>query len=619
MRYSDRNHSRAGALGLCALATLTLTACGGGGGSSGSGGTTTPPPATTYTIGGSVSGLASSGLVLTDNGGDNLSVPSGATSFTFSQALASGAQYDVAVATQPSGETCTVSSASGTVSGKVTTVSVTCAAPSTYTVGGTISGLTSSGLILQLNGANNLSVASGATTFTFPTALAPGASYAVTEEQPPNGESCTITAGSGTSTVNVTSVKVACSVVSAAYSISGNISGLATSGLHLQFYATGQRLSVTAGSTTYTYPGVPTGTDVAMDVITPLEWQVCAPNSGNYSGPINANLTNQNLACAAVSSNVTTFAGSGGAGSSDGTGTSASFNGPAGVAVDSAGNVYVADANNNSIREISPAGVVTTFAGSSSGAKYFASFNLPAGVAVDSAGNVYVADTFDNEIRKITPSGTVTTLAGSTTPGSTNGTGASAQFNGPEGVAVNAAGDVYVADTGNNEIREITPAGVVTTLAGSTAPGSADGTGSAASFYQPAGIAVDASGDIYVADHGNNEIREVTPAGVVTTLAGSTTSGSADGTGAAASFDFPQAVAVDAAGNVYVADAGNNEIRIISANGIVTTLAGSTTPGSANGTGTVAQFNNPSGVALNASGDVYVGDFNNDEVRKIAP
>ena len=218
-------------------------------------------------------------------------------------------------------------------------------------------------------------------------------------------------------------------------------------------------------------------------------------------------------------------------------------------------------------------------------------------MAVDGSGNVYVADTDNNTIRKITPAGVVTTLAGTAgVPGSADGTGSAAQFNYPGGVAVDGSGNVYVADIDNNTIRKITPAGVVTTLAGTAGVhGSADGTGSAAQFYDPHGVAVDGSGNVYVADTDNNTIRKITPAGVVTTLAGTAgVYGSADGTGSAAQFNYPAGVAVDGSGNVYVADTYNDTIRQITPAGVVTTLAGTAgMPGSADGTGSAARFYYP--------------------------
>ena len=320
---------------------------------------------------------------------------------------------------------------------------------------------------------------------------------------------------------------------------------------------------------------------------------------------------------------VTTLAGSGSMGSADGTGTAASFNGPSGIAVDKSGNVYVADQRNNLIRMISPAGAVTTLAGSGSagsanGTGKAASFNGPNGVAVDDAGAVYVADFGNNLIRKITSAGAVTTLAGSGSVGSDDGTGTAASFKYPNGVAVDGSGNVYVADFGNDRIRKITSAGVVTTLAGSGSAGATDGTGSVASFYSPDGVAVGGSGNLYVADTDNNSIRKITPAGAVTTLAGSSVRGSADGLGTAASFYAPAGVAVDSSGDVYVVDTHNNLIRKITSAGAVAILAGSGVPGSANGTGTAASFNGSAAVAADASGNVYEADRNNNVIRKIA-
>ncbi len=327
----------------------------------------------------------------------------------------------------------------------------------------------------------------------------------------------------------------------------------------------------------------------------------------------------------------TTLAGYAGSGSADGTGSDARFFEPQGVAVDSASNVYVADRSNHTIRKVTPAGVVTTLAGlagsvgTPDGAGSAARFGYPQGVAVDSAGNVYVADGWNYTIRKVTPAGVVTTLAGlARSGGSVDGTGSAARFYWPSGVAVDSAGNVYVADTYNNTIRKVTPAGVVTTLAGRAGSwGSADGTGSAARFDYPSGVAVDSAGNVYVADLSNHTIRKVTPAGVVTTLAGlAGSSGSADGTGSAARFRQPSGVAVDSAGNVYVADNANNTIQKVTPMGVVTTVAGRAgilNSDSADGTGNAAQFEYPSGVAVDSAGNVYVADTVNATIRKVTP
>jgi sugar lactone lactonase YvrE len=184
---------------------------------------------------------------------------------------------------------------------------------------------------------------------------------------------------------------------------------------------------------------------------------------------------------------------------------------------------------------------------------------------VDSSGNVYVADKYSHRIRKITPNGTVTTLAGSGYAGDIDGIGTAASFHYPNGVAVDSSGNVYVADTSNQRIRKITPQGVVTAMAGA-GRGSADGTGMAAMFKNPIGVAVDSSGNVYVGDSENNRIRKITPQGVVTSLAGKEASGFADGTGTAAMFEHPRGVAVDSSGDVYVADTNNQRIRKITPN-----------------------------------------------------
>ncbi|MBS0632467.1 MAG: immunoglobulin domain-containing protein [Verrucomicrobia bacterium] len=314
-------------------------------------------------------------------------------------------------------------------------------------------------------------------------------------------------------------------------------------------------------------------------------------------------------------------------GTTDGTGSAARFNHLSAVATDAAGNIYVADTGGHTIRKVTTAGVVTTLAGkagvsgSADGTGSAASFKAPSGIAVDGSGNIYVADTQNHTIRKVTAAGVVTTIAGSPgVSGSADGT-AAARFFWPQGLALDAAGaNLYVADTNNHAIRKIVVAsGTVSTLAGTAgAAGSADGTGAAASFNAPEGIAIDQTGNLYVADTGNGLIRFVTPGGVVSTLAGlAGSAGAADGTGAAARFNHPAAIAVDASFIVYVLDTDNHTIRkIVSGAGVTTTIAGQAgAVGSADGTGGAARFNFPTGLFVSAAGDLYVADTDNSILR----
>ncbi len=312
---------------------------------------------------------------------------------------------------------------------------------------------------------------------------------------------------------------------------------------------------------------------------------------------------------------VTTLAGQAEqAGSSDGPGASARFDSPQGIAVDSAGNVYVADQNNRTIRKIDASGVVSTLAGAVGqrdlvdGQGASARFSGPGGLALNAtSGHLYVSD--GGAIRKITAAGMVSTLAGSGY-GASDGQGAAASFRLPEGVAVDSAGNIYVADNLNYTIRKVTPAGLVSTLAGLAGENtSSDGQGSAAGLYEPMGIAVDASGNAYVADTGNALIRKIATDGTVSTLAGSAIN---------SPFSKPQGVAVDAAGNVYVADTANHAIRKVTSGGQVSTLAGLVgTSGSADGSGGTARFNGPQSLLVDAAGNVYVADTGNSTIRRI--
>ena len=249
----------------------------------------------------------------------------------------------------------------------------------------------------------------------------------------------------------------------------------------------------------------------------------------------------------------------------------------------------------------------------------------PRGVAVDAAGNVYIVDTLNVRIRKVDTAGVITTFAGTGAPGDTGDTGqaTAAQVNAPFGIAVDGAGNVYIADTFNHRIRKVDTAGVITTFAGTGAAGDTGDTGqaTAAELNLPFDVDVDAAGNVYIADTGNSRIRKVDTAGVITTFAGTgvATFGGDSGQATAAQLNGPTGVAAGPAGNVYIADSGNDRVRKVDAGGVITTVAGTGVPGFSGDTGqaTAAQLDEPSGVAVDAAGNVYIADFNNSRVRKV--
>ena len=287
---------------------------------------------------------------------------------------------------------------------------------------------------------------------------------------------------------------------------------------------------------------------------------------------------------------------------------------PTGVAVDSVGNVYVTDRMIKVIKKITPAGVVTTIS---------TNYSLPNGLAVDNTGWIFIADS--KHLDKLFQFGTSTAFAGPGNNGNPmaveciDGNGAVARFGEVVGIVRDASGNFLVADASCNKIRKVTPAGVVTTFAGSGSVGAANGTGVAASFNQPQGIAIDGQGNLFVADANNHLIRKITPAGVVTTLAGVGTAGFVNGPAATAKFFRPTGVAVDTQGNIFVADSLNHSIRKITSSGTVSTYAGGASTGfcfdgpALSG----AMFHTPYGIAIDSGGNLFVADYGCGKVRKI--
>jgi len=320
-----------------------------------------------------------------------------------------------------------------------------------------------------------------------------------------------------------------------------------------------------------------------------------------------------------ISGVVSTYAGTGTPGSADGPIATATLSNPAAIAFDATtGNLYVADSFNNLIRKISSTGTVSVFAGSTSagftdGTGTAALFYSPQYLTVDAVGNIYVSDVGNNAIRKITPAGVVTTLAGTGKVGYADGTGTAVRFYNPAGLAVDALGNVYVADRGNNTIRKVTAAGVVSTYLtyATNAAGFGDGS-NAPRFADPIGLAIDSKNNLYVADRGNNAIRIISADGVVNTVVGSPL------TARAPLLNYPAGICIDKTGNIFITDQSGRVMEITASGNTLYTLAGSiNTTGFANGTGTAATFNSPRGITADAAGNVYVADSENNVIRKV--
>jgi len=320
------------------------------------------------------------------------------------------------------------------------------------------------------------------------------------------------------------------------------------------------------------------------------------------------------------------FAGDGGPA------TSALLANPTGIAIDRSGNIYIADRGNNRIRLVTASsGVITTIAGSNTiglsgdgGSAAKATFTLPTSLAFDSAGNLYIADENDYVIRRISTAGIITTVAGTGQPGSggDNGPATKAQLSGPEGIAVDASGNLYIVDTYNQRIRYVNAAGMITTIAGNGVAGFSGDNGPAVSaqFSSPIGIALDASGAVYVADLDNNRVRRFTVGGTIGTFAGTTINIGDGGPSIQARLNAPWSIAVDSSGNLYIADRSDNRVRKVAPSGTIATLAGNGQNGYGGdgGPSTMAILNTPNGIAVDSAGNVYIADAGNNRIRRVS-
>ena len=313
--------------------------------------------------------------------------------------------------------------------------------------------------------------------------------------------------------------------------------------------------------------------------------------------------------------------------------TTAKLYGPYSTAVDTAGNLYIADLDNNRVRKVNTAGIITTIAGNGvagysgdDSAATLAKLDGPAGVAVDASGNVYIADDYNSRIRKVNTSGIITTIAGTGVNGYSgdNGPSTAAEINDPHGIAVDAIGNVYICDELNSRVRIINIMGIITTIAGTGLPGySGDNTeATSAEIDHPYGVAVDLTGNIYFTEWTNNCVRKINTAGIITTIAGGnpTLGFSGDkGPATAADFHIPIGIAIDKAGNIFIGDSYNNRVRKIDQTGIITTYAGTGLEGYSgdNGPAIDAELYGPIGITVDISGNLYIADYSNGRIRFI--
>lgn len=581
------------------------------------------PAGASLTLGVAIGAASPINTTLTSNGPFVLPVRPG-----------NGASYAVTVTGQPQGAACVVTNGSGTAGNTpISNLELVCS-PSRVAIGGELlglaqgqqvqlrltgSGLTSSTPTLSIGSNGSFSFLSVTPGITF------GGEYTVTVSAQPTGQTCTLSNATGTGvTAAVTQLRVSCAINR--HALGGTVTGLmvVSGGQPLVLRNASDSIPVGANGPFQFPTPLTDGGGYSVTIASQPTGQTCSLIN-DFGTSVTAPVRNVLAQCLSFVWRTRLLAGSGVAGTLDDLGALARFAGPSGVALGPRGDVIVSDFSSSRIRSVMmPLGLVSTLAGSSvpglvdARLPLFASFRAPVGVAVDSSGHVYVADSGNHVIRRIAAgTGEVSTWAGSGVAGYSNGAATAAQFNGPRGLALDASGNLYVADTGNHVIRRISPTGVVSLFAGiPKVSGRADGP--AGTFNGPVGLAVAAQGAVYVADTQNHSIRSVSATGAVSTVAGSGAPGFQDGTGPLASFSFPTGLALDGQTSIYVADAGNHTVRqiqLVGGLGTVLTIAGAGSNGYREGVGGGAAFDQPNALVVDAAGNLIVAEGGGNRLR----